>query len=127
MNINFVQQLKKKGEETEQRYKEIMKSKEYENIFKDYYYFNRYDIKTQGLKMIFFNLHDKIYKTKALQRNNSGDLPVNNNTFQRAPIKIPFKQSQKRAISPIGARPSKAFLEANSFINKRKINKIKYI
>ena len=123
----FCSAVEKKGEDTEQRYKEIMKSEEYKKIFKDYYYFNRYDIKTQGLKMIFFNLHEKIYKIKALPRNNSGDLPINNNKLQKTQINIPIKQGQKRAISPMGARPSKAFLEANSFINKRKINKIKYI
>ena len=110
----------KKGEDTEQRYKDILQSSEYKNIFKDYYYFNRYDIKTQGLKMMFFNIHDKIYKVKQMPRNNSGDLPVNNNKFQKIPIKISVNPNSKRAISPHGARPSKAFLEANKFINKRK-------
>ena len=117
----------KKGEDTEQRYKDIMRTPEYKTIFNDYYYFNRYDIKTQGLKMMFFNIHDKIYKIKQMPRNNSGDLPVKNKQqMQQIQIKIPVKLNQKRAISPTGARPSKAFLEANSFINKRKINKIKY-
>ena len=75
--------------------------------------------------MMFFNIHDKIYKVKQMPRNNSGDLPVNNNKFQKLEIKIPTKL-KKRAISPIGERSSKAFLEANSFMHKRRINKIKY-
>ena len=104
-----------------------MRTPEYKTIFNDYYYFNRYDIKTQGLKMMFFNIHEKIYKIKQMPRNNSGDLPVKNKQqIQQIQIKIPVKLNQKRAISPTGARPSKAFLEANSFINKRKINKSKY-
>ena len=123
----FCTAVEKKGEETEQRYKDIINSNEYKNVFDDYYYFNRYDIKTQGLKMIFFNLHEKIYKVKQLPRNNSGDLPVKKNQLNDAPSKIPVKINQKRAISPTGARPSKAFLEANSFIAKRKISKIKLV
>jgi serine/threonine protein kinase len=120
----FCTQKEVKGEDTEERYKEIMKSNEYSNIFKDYYYFNRYDIKTQGLKMIFFNIHDKIYKIKQMPRNNSGDIKPTTK-FQKLEIKIPTKL-KKRAISPIGERSSKAFLEANSFMHKRRINKIKY-
>ena len=122
----FCTAVEKKGEDTEERYKKIIKSNEYTNIFNDYYYFNRYDIKTQGLKMIFFNIHDKIYKIRQLPRNNSGDIPTNNK-LKQFEIKIPVKSNQKRAISPMGARPSKAFLEANSFMNKRKFNKIKYV
>ena len=122
----FCTAVERKGEDTEERYKEIIKSDEYTNIFNDYYYFNRYDIKTQGLKMIFFNIHDKIYKIRQLPRNNSGDIPTNTK-LQELEIKVPVKPNQKRAISPMGARPSKAFLEANSFMNKRKINKIKFV
>ena len=122
----FCTAVERKGEDTEERYKEIIKSNEYTNIFNDYYYFNRYDIKTQGLKMIFFNIHDKIYKIRQLPRNNSGDIPTNTK-LQELEIKVPVKPNQKRAISPMGARPSKAFLEANSFMNKRKINKIKFV
>ena len=122
----FCTAVERKGEDTEERYKEIIKSDEYTNIFNDYYYFNRYDIKTQGLKMIFFNIHDKIYKIRQLPRNNSGDIPTNTK-LQELDIKVPVKPNQKRAISPMGARPSKAFLEANSFMNKRKINKIKFV
>jgi len=122
----FCTAVEKKGEDTEERYKKIIKSNEYANIFNDYYYFNRYDIKTQGLKMIFFNIHDKIYKIRQLPRNNSGDIPTNTK-LKQFEIKIPVKSNQKRAISPMGARPSKAFLEANSFMNKRKFNKIKYV
>ncbi len=122
----FCTAVEKKGEDTEERYKKIIKSNEYTNIFNDYYYFNRYDIKTQGLKMIFFNIHDKIYKIRQLPRNNSGDIPTNTK-LKQFEIKIPVKSNQKRAISPMGARPSKAFLEANSFMNKRKFNKIKYV
>ena len=122
----FCTAVERKGEDTEERYKEIIKSNEYTNIFNDYYYFNRYDIKTQGLKMIFFNIHDKIYKIRQLPRNNSGDIPTNTK-LQQLEIKVPVKPNQKRAISPMGARPSKAFLEANSFMNKRKINKIKFV
>ena len=123
----FCTAIEKKGDETEQRYRDILKSNEYKTVFNDYYYFNRYDIKTQGLKMIFFNIHEKIYKIRKLPRNNSGDLLTKNNKFQKIPIKIPLKDNQKRAISPTGVRPSKAFLEANSFIKKRKANKIKYV
>ena len=116
----FCTAKEKKGEDTEQRYQEIMRSIEYKNIFDDYYYFNRYDIKTQGLKMMYFNIHDKIYKIKQMPRNNSGDIKVSNKYQQ---IQIPVKTTQKRAISPMAARPNKAFAEANNFINKRKRSK----
>ena len=122
---NFCTQAEVKGEDTEERYKGIIKSEEYANIFKDYYYFNRYDIKTQGLKMIFFNIHDKIYKIKQMPRNNSGDIKPTTK-FQKLEIKIPIKMTEKRCISPKGERSSKAFLEANSFMYRRKISKIKY-
>ena len=116
----FCTAKEKKGEDTEQRYQEIMRSIEYKKIFDDYYYFNRYDIKTQGLKMMYFNIHDKIYKIKQMPRNNSGDIKISNKYQQ---IQIPVKTTQKRAISPMGARPNKAFAEANNFINKRKRSK----
>ena len=120
----FCSVVDKKGEETEQRYQQIMKTKEYKTIFNDYYYFNRYDIKTQGLKMMYFNIHDKIYKIKPIQRNNSGDIPTNN-IYQK--LQMTISQPKKRSISPMGARSSKAFVEANSFINKRKIRSHKII
>ena len=120
---NFCTAPEKQGQETEQRYKDILNSNEYKTIFDDYYYFNRYDIKTQGLKMIFFNIHEKIYKVKQMPRNNSGDLPVKKNKINDEPVKIQARINQKRTISPTGSRPSKAFLEANSFIAKRKNNK----
>jgi serine/threonine protein kinase len=116
----FCTAKERKGEDTEQRYQEIMRSIEYKTIFDDYYYFNRYDIKTQGLKMMYFNIHDKIYKIKQMPRNNSGDIKISNKYQQ---IQIPVKTTQKRAISPMGARPNKAFAEANNFINKRKRSK----
>ena len=120
----FFTTIEQKGEETEQRYQEIMKAKEYKIIFNDYYYFNRYDIKTQGLKMMYFNIHDKIYKIKSIQRNNSEDIPMNNK-YQK--IQMTITPTKKRSISPSGERSSKAFVEANSFINKRKIRSHKII
>ena len=114
----FCNEVEKRRDETLQRYEEIKKSDEYKKIFKDFYYFNRYDTKTQGLKMIYFNNHGKIYKTKELPRNNSGNVPIKNKfTFN----KMTIKPLPKRNISPMGARPNKAFGEANSFIYKRKM------
>ena len=123
----FCTEVDKKGEETEQRYKDIINSNDYQTIFDDYYYFNRYDIKTQGLKMIFFNIHEKIYKIKQIPRNNSGDLPIKKKQLNDAAVKIPIKLNKKRPISPSGSRPSKAFLEANSFITRRKNSKNKLV
>ena len=122
----FVSKKIKVGEDTEIRYENIIKSSEYKTAFNDYKYFNRYDINTQGLKMIFFNIHDKIYK-KHLPRNNSGDnLKKNKNNVNNV-INLDGKVSHKRSISPMGQRPSKAFNEANKFINRRKNLKIKYL
>jgi len=104
-------------EDTEQRYQEIMKSIEYKNMFDDYYYFNRYDAKTQGLKMLYFNIHEKIYKAKPISRLNTGNITVNKK-YQN--MKIPLKPGFKRGMSPMGAMPNKAFNEANKFIIKRK-------
>ena len=120
----FCSAVEKKGEDTEQRYEIIMKSEEYKNLFNDYYYFNRYDIQTQGLKMMYFNIHDKIYKIKEMTRNNSGDIPIKN---KYQDIQLSIRPNLKRTISPMGARPNKAFGEANSFIYKRKIKNKKSV
>ena len=114
------------GEDTEQRYEDIMKSSEYKNAFSDYAYFNRYDINNQGLKMVFFNIHEKIYKKRHLQRNNSGDNLKKNIVKNNSGINLDGAANQKRSISPYGERPSKAFNEANKFLNRRKNMKVKY-
>ena len=120
----FTSKITKWGDDTEQRYIDIMKSSEFKTAFNDYSYFNRYDIKTQGLKMIFFNIHDKIYKIRHFPRNNSGD-NLSNKNINSNPGHIPIKKGFKRSISPRGERPIRAFNEANIFINRRKNMKIK--
>ena len=125
--VQFVTKKIKIGDDTEQRYEDIINSSEYKTAFNDYKYFNRYDINTQGLKMIFFNIHDKIYKLRTLPRNNSGDNINHNNKNINNIVNLPAKGKYKRSISPIGERPSKAFNEANRFINKRKNMKVKYL
>ena len=125
--VQFVTKKIKIGDDTEQRYEDIINSSEYKTAFNDYKYFNRYDINTQGLKMIFFNIHDKIYKLRTLPRNNSGDNINHNNKNINNLVNLPAKGKYKRSISPIGERPSKAFNEANRFINKRKNMKVKYL
>ena len=125
--VQFVTKKIKIGDDTEQRYEDIIKSSEYKTAFNDYKYFNRYDINTQGLKMIFFNIHDKIYKLRTLPRNNSGDNINHNNKNINNIVNLPAKGKYKRSISPMGERPSKAFNEANRFINKRKNMKVKYL
>ena len=124
--VQFVTKKIKIGDDTEQRYEDIINSSEYKTAFNDYKYFNRYDINTQGLKMIFFNIHDKIYKLRTLPRNNSGDNINHNNKNINNIVNLPAKGKYKRSISPMGERPSKAFNEANRFINKRKNMKVKY-
>ena len=125
--VQFVTKKIKIGDDTEQRYEDIINSSEYKTAFNDYKYFNRYDINTQGLKMIFFNIHDKIYKLRTLPRNNSGDNINHNNKNINNIVNLPAKGKYKRSISPMGERPSKAFNEANRFINKRKNMKVKYL
>ena len=125
--VQFVTKKVKIGDDTEQRYEDIINSSEYKTAFNDYKYFNRYDINTQGLKMIFFNIHDKIYKLRTLPRNNSGDNINHNNKNINNIVNLPAKGKYKRSISPMGERPSKAFNEANRFINKRKNMKVKYL
>ena len=125
--VQFVTKKIKIGDDTQQRYEGIINSSEYTTAFNDYKYFNRYDINTQGLKMIFFNIHDKIYKLRTLPRNNSGDNINHNNKNINNIVNLPAKGKYKRSISPIGERPSKAFNEANRFINKRKNMKVKYL
>ena len=122
----FVSKKSKLGEDTEQRYEDIMKSSEYKNAFSDYAYFNRYDINNQGLKMVFFNIHEKIYKKRNLQRNNSGDNLKKNIVKNNSGINLDGTVNQKRSISPYGERPSNAFNEANKFLNRRKNMKVKY-
>ena len=123
---NFVSRKIKFGEDTEQRYDAIIKSAEYKTAFNDYLYFNRYDINTHGLKINFFNIHDKIYNKRKLPRNNSGDNLKKNN--KNMIVNIPLeKKIVKRSISPTGERSSKAFNEANRFINRRKNFKVKYL
>ena len=125
--VQFVTKKIKIGDDTQQRYEDIINSSEYKTAFNDYKYFNRYDINTQGLKMIFFNIHDKIYKLRTLPRNNSGDNINHNNKNINNIVNLPAKGKYKRSISPMGERPSKAFNEANRFINKRKNMKVKYL
>ena len=125
--VQLVTKKIKIGDDTEQRYEDIINSSEYKTAFNDYKYFNRYDINTQGLKMIFFNIHDKIYKLRTLPRNNSGDNINHNNKNINNIVNLPAKGKYKRSISPMGERPSKAFNEANRFINKRKNMKVKYL
>ena len=125
--VQFVTKKIKIGDDTQQRYEDIINSSEYKTAFNDYKYFNRYDINTQGLKMIFFNIHDKIYKLRTLPRNNSGDNINHNNKNINNIVNLPAKVKYKRSISPMGERPSKAFNEANRFINKRKNMKVKYL
>ena len=125
--VQFVTKKIKIGDDTEQRYEDIINSSEYKTAFNDYKYFNRYDINTQGLKMIFFNIHDKIYKLRTLPRNNSGDNINHNNKNINNIVNLPVKGKYKRSVSPMGERPSKAFNEANRFINKRKNMKVKYL
>ena len=125
--LQFVTKKIKLGDDTEQRYEDIINSSEYKTAFDDYKYFNRYDINTQGLKMIFFNIHDKIYKLRTLPRNNSDENLKHNNKNINNIVKLPSKGKYKRSISPMGERPSKAFNEANRFINKRKNMKVKYL
>ena len=124
--VKFVSKKTKWGEDTEQRYIDIIKSAEYKTAFDEYKYFNRYDINSQGLKMIYFNIHDKIYKLGHLPRNNSDDNLNQKNKDINSIVELPSKGKMKRSISPIGERPSKAFNEANRFINKRKNLKVKY-
>ena len=125
--VQFVTKKIKIGDDTEQRYEDIINSLEYKTAFNDYKYFNRYDINTQGLKMIFFNIHDKIYKLRNLPRNNSDDNLNHNHKNINNIVNLPAKGKYKRSISPMGERPSKAFNEANRFINKRKNMKVKYL
>ena len=115
------------GDDTEQRYEDIINSSEYKTAFNDYKYFNRYDINAQGLKMIFFNIHEKIYKLRTLPRNNSDDNLNHNPKNINNIVNLTGKCKNKRSISPMGERPSKAFNEANRFINKRKNMKVKYL
>ena len=124
--MQFVTKKIKFGESTEQRYEDIIKSDQYKIAFNDYKYFNRYDINNQGLKMVFYNIHDKIYKTKNLPRNNSGDNLHKKTNKNNNIVNLPQKL-HKRSISPMGECPSKAFNEANKFINRRKNLKVKYI
>ena len=86
-----------------------MNSIEYKNIFDDYYYFNRYDVKTQGLKVQYFNIHEKLYKIKQMPRLNTGNITVNKKYQNK---KIQINPSLKRGISPKGALSCKAFTEA---------------
>ena len=74
--------------------------------------------------MVFFNVHDKIYKIRSLPRNNSGDNLIKNNLDSKI-VQVSTKKCTKRSISPMGKRPIRAFNEANKFINIRKNIKIK--
>ena len=89
---NFVSRNIKFGEDTEQRYDAIIKSAEYKTAFNDYLYFNRYDINTHGLKINFFNIHDKIYNKRKLPRNNSGDNLKKNN--KNMIVNIPLEKTK---------------------------------
>ena len=127
------------GLKTKERYAEIIISDNYKLIFKNYLYFNRFELKYQdNNRIIYPNIHEKMYKIIINPHNRNRSVVTDFSNYRRFSNNKKFNISDTnennalmanhgRAFSSMGVGQNKAFLEANNYINNRKIIKKKAI
>jgi len=72
-DFKYCNEVEKQGLKTRERFAEIMIRDNYKTAFKDYSYFNRYDLSPSENKSIFINIHESMYKDTSFN-NESGTI-----------------------------------------------------
>jgi hypothetical protein len=70
----YCNEVENQGLKTRERFEEIKLKDNYKTIFKDYLYFNRYDLSSHDNKSIYINIHESMYK----DRGNNNEQRINN-------------------------------------------------
>jgi len=129
----YCNNVEKQGLKTKERYAEIIISDNYKLIFKNYLYFNRFELKYKDNRILYPNIHEKMYKT-VNPHNRHRSVATDFSNYRRFSSNKKFNINEKnnnlagnhgRAFSSMGVGTNKAFFEANNYINHRKIIKKK--
>ena len=134
-DYKYCNNVEKQGLKTKERYAEIIISDNYKICFKNYLYFNRYDIKYRESGQIYPNIHEKMYKIM-YPHNRNRSVVTDFSNYRRFSSnkkfnvninesKNPLLINHGRAFSAMGVIQNKAFFDANNYINNRKIIKKK--
>ena len=134
-DYKYCNNVEKQGLKTKERYAEIIISDNYKICFKNYLYFNRYNIKYKECGQIYPNIHEKMYK---ITHNRNRSVVTDFSNYRRFSSnkkftvninesKNPLLINHGRAFSAMGVIQNKAFLDANNYINNRNIIKKKEI
>ena len=70
----YCNEIENQGLKTKERFAEIRMRDSYKTVFKDYLYFNRYDLNSNNNKSIYINIHESMYK----DRGDNNDQRTNN-------------------------------------------------
>ena len=70
----YCNEVENQGLKTRERFEEIKLKDNYKTIFKDYLYFNRYDLSSHDNKSIYINIHESMYK----DRGDNNEQRINN-------------------------------------------------
>ena len=73
-DYKYCNEVEKQGLKTRERFEDIKLKDNYKTIFKDYLYFNRYDLNSNDNKSIYINIHESMYK----QNNDNDEFRENN-------------------------------------------------
>ena len=73
-DYKYCNEVEKQGLKTRERFEDIKLKDNYKTIFKDYLYFNRYDLNSNDNKSIYINIHESMYK----QNNDNNEFRENN-------------------------------------------------
>ena len=132
-DYKYCNNVEKQGLKTKERYAEIIISDNYKLCFKNYLYFNRYDIKYKDNAQSYPNIHEKIYKV-IYPHNRNRSVATDFSNYRRYSSNKKFNVNESnnnpllinhgRAFSSYGVL-NKAFFDANNYINSRKIIKKK--
>ena len=60
----YCNEIENQGLKTKERFAEIRMRDSYKTVFKDYLYFNRYDLNSNNNKSIYINIHESMYKDR---------------------------------------------------------------
>ena len=70
----YCNEVENQGLKTRERFEEIKLKDNYKTIFKDYLYFNRYELSSHDNKSIYINIHESMYK----DRGDNNEQRINN-------------------------------------------------
>ena len=106
----YCNEVENQGLKTKERFAEIKIKESYRTIFKDYLYFNRYDLSSYTNKSIYINIHESMYK----EHNNNNQQKTNN--INENYMSLRFLQYRNNAIDKINKNLNKSKSDKN-FIN----------